>query len=59
MNTSTKNMVAMVSIDTSKVSRVEVIDHSKDGEGRVYTKWDVKVELSLQDSGRTLKVFVS
>lgn len=56
-------------MDTSKVTRVEVIDHSTEPVmGRVYTYWheynkadtkNPKVELSLQDDGRTLKVFIS
>lgn len=55
-------------MDTSKVTRIEVIDHTKGYYGgRVYTFWneyDVedienpKVELSLQDNDRTLKVFI-
>lgn len=57
-------------MDTSKVTRVEVIDHTKpmeDGGGRCYTFWngydtadkkDPKVEVQLQDDGRTLKVFI-
>ena len=51
--------------DTSKVTRVEVIDHSTEigsGQfGRVYVKWDdgIVVEESLQDEGRTLKIFIS
>ncbi len=40
--------------NTSKVTRVEVVDET----GRVYSKWDCKIELSYQDDGRTLKVFV-
>ena len=40
--------------DTSKVTRFEVIDEN----GRVYTSKDCKVELSYQDDGRTLKVFI-
>jgi len=42
---------------TDKVTRVEVIDE----EGRSYVNWDDnnKVELSFQDDGRTLKVFIS
>ena len=42
---------------TDKVTRVEVIDQ----EGRSYVNWDDnnKVELSFQDDGRTLKVFIS
>ncbi len=40
-----------------KVTRVEVIDQ----DGRSYVNWDDnnKVELSFQDDGRTLKVFIS
>lgn len=45
-----------------KVSRVEVIDHSKPAEqggGRVFVKKDcVDVELSYQDDGKTLKLFI-
>ena len=40
--------------DTSKVTRFEVIDEN----GRVYQKWNCNVELSYQDDGRTLKVFI-
>lgn len=51
-------------MDTSKVNRVEVIDHTKsleEGGGRAYVFWEdsAKVELSLQDEGRTLKVFIA
>ena len=38
-----------------KVTRFEVIDET----GRTYTKWDVHIELSYQDDGKTLKVFVT
>jgi hypothetical protein len=41
--------------DTSKVTRFEVIDES----GRVYTKHNCTIELSYQDDGRTLKVFIN
>lgn len=49
---------------TSKVNRVEVINHTKpieEGGGRAYVFWEdkAKVELSLQDDGRTLKIFIS
>ncbi len=40
--------------DNSKVTRFEVI-HEK---GRAYTKHNCKIELSYQDDGKTLKVFV-
>lgn len=59
-------------MNTSKVNRVEVIDHTKpyenkDAIGRAYTYWskygngieNPKVELSLQDEGKTLKVFIT
>jgi len=48
--------------DLSKVTRFEVIDHSLPytEAGRVYTKRDIeKLEFSVQDEGRTLKVFIS
>jgi hypothetical protein len=42
---------------TDKVTRVEIIDEN----GRSYTNFDPnnKVELSFQDDGKTLKVFIS
>ena len=40
--------------------RVELIDHSQDAKGRCFVKYgDLKVELSVQDGRKTLKVFVS
>lgn len=36
------------------VTRFEVIDEN----GRVYSQWNCKVELSYQDDGKTLKVFI-
>ncbi len=49
--------------DLSSVTRLELIDHTKsseDGGGRSVVFWDLRkhVVLSLQDDGRTLKVFV-
>ncbi|KSZ59678.1 hypothetical protein Z045_05790 [Rhodococcus pyridinivorans KG-16] len=44
--------------DITKVTRFEVIDHTTGGEGRVFTKYGVSIELSYQDDGQTLKVFV-
>jgi hypothetical protein len=37
-----------------KITRIEVIDKT----GRAYIKWDCEVVVSIQDDGRTLKVFV-
>lgn len=48
---------------SSKVTRFEVIDLRASlpvGEiGRVFTAWNCNIELSYQDDGRTLKVFVN
>lgn len=53
----------MKEINTSKVSRVEIIDHTKsleEGGGRVYAKHNIKnVGLDIQDQGRTLKIFLN
>lgn len=50
-------------VDTQPITRVEVIDHSPiAGEGRVFTQYydkPVKVENSIQDESRTLKIFIS
>jgi|688.fasta_scaffold1303179_2 hypothetical protein len=47
-------------INLPKVTRFEVIDHQTPETGRVYVKKDCeKVELSIQDFGKTLKVFIS
>lgn len=50
-------------MNTNKVTRVEVIDHTKSveqGGGRAYTfkKENVEVEVVLQDDERTLKVLI-
>lgn len=41
----------------NKITRVEVIDEN----GRSYVNWDKsnKVEIQIQDNGRTLKVFIA
>lgn len=48
-------------MNTDKVTRIEVIDHQSEPiVGRAYTKYNCeKVELQLQDDGRTLKIFIS
>lgn len=38
----------------NEITRLEVIDET----GRVYSRWDVEIEQSVQDEGRTLKIFV-
>lgn len=45
--------------NTSKVRRVEVIQHSQPYNGRAYTNYDAKdVEIEFQDDGKTLKIFL-
>jgi hypothetical protein len=45
--------------DTSKVKRVEVIQHSPPYDGRAFTNYNAKdVEIQFQDDGRTLKIFL-
>lgn len=39
---------------TEDITRLEIIDEK----GRAYTRWNCKIELSYQDGGRTLKIFV-
>jgi hypothetical protein len=39
----------------NKVTRFEVIDET----GRRFTRWNTSIQLSYQDDGRTLKVFVA
>lgn len=42
-------------MSTSQITRLEVIDDT----GRAFVSWDLaSVELSYQDDGRTLKVFI-
>ena len=43
----------------AQVTRFEVIDHRKTGAGRSFVANGIKVELSYQDDGRTLKVLVT
>lgn len=47
----------MVMLPTAMINRVEVIDEK----GRSYVNWKStnRIELHIQDSGRTLKVFVT
>lgn len=50
-----------ITIDMARLTRFEVIDHTPNGAGRAYVKTDyypIAVELSFQDEGRTLKVFL-
>jgi hypothetical protein len=42
-----------------EVTRFEVIDHSSKKRGRYVVEYGVKVEASIQDKGRTLKIFLT
>ena len=45
--------------NTSKVNRVEVIQHSLPYNGRAYTNYNAKnVEIQFQDDNTTLKIFL-
>ena len=41
------------------VTRLEVIDHSSKQRGRYVVEYGVEVEASIQDEGRTLKIFLT
>ena len=47
--------------DNTAVTRFELIDHRHDVPyfGRAFVAYNCSVELSYQDGGRTLKVFVT
>ena len=42
-----------------EVTRFEVIDHSSKKRGRYVVEYGVRVEASIQDEGRTLKIFLT
>jgi hypothetical protein len=60
LDSQTKEISDMINSVLKNVTRLEVIDQQTPETGRVYTKRDCeKVELSIQDFGKTLKVFIS
>lgn len=50
-----------LSEELAKVSRFEIIDHTENGEGRVFVKYkdNMRISTSTQDQERTLKVFLT
>ena len=46
-------------MNTEKITRFEVIDHTSEFQGRILVKYGVRVEISIQDDGRTMKVFLT
>jgi hypothetical protein len=51
------NSIPEQSID--KITRFEVIDHTKKMRGRFVVEYGVKVEVSIQDDGKTMKIFLN
>jgi hypothetical protein len=47
-------MPKIAEVDTSKLTRLTVVNKEA---GRIIEKWDVKIDVSIQDNGRTLKIF--
>lgn len=58
--TSHRNIAELHKIkgDVSKITRLTIIDHRNSGLGILMEEWGVKVELVVQDNGKTLKVFM-
>lgn len=50
--------ITFTSMDTSQVTRFEVIDHTATGTGRDFVKYAVGVSLAFQDNNTTLKIFL-
>ena len=53
-----KDLETQQMVDTSDVTRFEVIDHSESMKGRFVVEYNITVDLQLQDDNRTLKVFL-
>ena len=49
------NLNSTIEYPGKEITRLEVVDEPI---GRVYSKWDTELEFSIQDDGRTLKIFV-
>jgi hypothetical protein len=43
----------------NKATRFEVIDHTDKKRGRIVVEYGVYVEISIQDDGQTMKVFLT
>lgn len=56
-NLQLKDIETFIPQDHSKITRVEVIDEN----GRSYVNWkeENRIELYIQDQGRTLKIFIN
>ena len=45
--------------EVKNVTRFEVIDHTRKGRGRIVVEYGVMVEVSIQDDGKTMKIFLT
>jgi len=45
----------IIKIDPNKISRFEVID----ADGRAIVEWPIDLRVSIQDEGKTLKIFTA
>jgi hypothetical protein len=45
--------------ELGKITRVVLVDHTKNGEGRAIDKSNVYVDVSIQDDGKTFKLFLT
>ena len=57
MSAQTDMAVISTLLDEASEQGLEVIDHTADMLGRMLVKYGVNVEVSIQDDGRTMKVF--
>lgn len=49
------NGVEVIKMKKRKENRLTIVE---DGKGRVYEIWNVEITESIQDEGRTLKLFI-
>ena len=45
--------------EIKKVNRFEVIEHKNKKGGRIVVMYDVDVDVSIQDEGKTMKIFLT
>lgn len=47
--------------NVDNITRITVVDHRAGAQpfGRVFEAWDINLDISIQDGGRTLKLFVN
>jgi hypothetical protein len=47
--------------NVDNITRITVVDHRAGAQpfGRVFEAWNINLDISIQDGGRTLKLFVT